>query len=375
MSTRRNRTVAVSHRQSRGARFSRAPGRRAPAHAHGACRPHTQHPRSARVHAHEHRKGSRLLRVMECNGHSVASNSAGHRCIGVAFALALLAERHILRGAAEDRPAARRPSCSVQWHDTGTPSRCGKRQAPQSHRVPLTALPVARLIHHHVGSRARHPTERKRLRAQRMSGGCNRVGGFRACPLDCQDRRSRSRGRSGAQACRPCAGRRSRRAPTHRPHICLGRGGTRQSLRCVCRVHEAGQRQSQHPDGAGTRRARRGGNLRSHGERFRADRRRRSQTPARSIGLRKLCLDGRAAAEICRGRSSPHPSMGNHRLRARRQGRRAKRYRPRAGVPLVEGAQSRAHGSSGEHGRSAGSTGRHGLGLPGPFRSACLVTS
>ena len=45
---------------------------------------------------------------------------------------------------------------------------------------------------------------------------------------------------------------------------------------------------------------------------FAADRRPRAQAQSWGTRLRQLCLDGRAAPEVCRGRGQAYPSVGNH---------------------------------------------------------------
>ena len=203
--------------------------------------------------------------------------------------------------------------------------------------------------------------------------GATGSGGFRACTRDCEHCGSRPCRCGRTQARRPGPGRGTRRAASHRSHLRLGRGGARQSLRRLCPVHQTGERQDQHPDRARARRARRGRNLRSHGERFRADRRPRAQAASRGTRLRQLCLDGRTAPEVCRSRGPAHPSMGDHRLRARRQSRRTERHRSRACVSLVESAQPRAHGSSSEDGRCSRDPRRHRFRLSDSLHSSARL--
>ena len=68
----------------------------------------------------------------------------------------------------------------------------------------------------------------------------------------------------------------------------------------------------------------------------------RAQAAAWRPRLRQLCLDGRAAAEVRRSRGPAHSAVGDHRLRARRQGRRAERHRSRARDSPVESPPSRS---------------------------------
>lgn len=63
------------------------------------------------------------------------------------------------------------------------------------------------------------------------------------------------------------------------------------------------------------------------------------------------------------------PAVGDHRLRARRQARRAERHRPRACGAPGEGARSRAHGAGGPDRRGARRPRRGGVGVAGPLRA------